>query len=88
MITAGYIPEKGDAALKSKILAALAGILVLAGGYPVGAEPYVLIATDLALTVQRCSLLRIRVSTPAVLTALTGTAEEISAAVPITTEDK
>ncbi len=48
----------------------------------------VLIATDLALTVQRCSLLRIRVSTPAVLTALTGTAEEISAAVPITTEDK
>ena len=40
MITAGYIPEKGDAALKSKI------------------------------------------------TALTGTAEEISAAVPITTEDK
>ena len=37
----------------------------------------VLIATDLALTVQRCSLLRIRVSTPAVLTALTGTAEEI-----------
>ena len=40
----------------------------------------VLIATDLAL--------RIRVSTPAVLTALTGTAEEISAAVPITTEDK
>ena len=36
----------------------------------------VLIATDLALTVQRCSLLRIRVSTTAVLTALTGTAEE------------
>ena len=40
MITAGYIPEKGDAALKSKILAALAGILVLAGGYTVWAETY------------------------------------------------
>lgn len=40
MITAGYIPEKGDAALKSKILAALAGILILAGGYTVWAETY------------------------------------------------